>query len=98
MAAFARIENNDGSTAVFELSDTAFMQNHGGDNIEDAPNLDKLEPIATAVASIGQRMRSTLTPDSLAVEVGIGLSAEVGWFVAKSQVEASVKITLTWES
>ena len=36
-------------------------------------------------------------PDKVELEISVGLSAEVGWFVAKSSTTGGVKLTLTWE-
>lgn len=94
---FAKIENEDGSVAVFELRNSAFISNNAGDSAVLKPGIEQLEPLAVAVAGVAHSLRTKLSPDSLAVEVGIGLSAEVGWFIAKSQLEGSIKVTLTWK-
>lgn len=38
-----------------------------------------------------------MKPDELELEIGVALSGEVGWFFAKSELDASIKLTLKWK-
>jgi hypothetical protein len=37
-----------------------------------------------------------LKPEEIALEFGVKVSGEVGWFFAKASGEASINVTLTW--
>ncbi|WP_405219147.1 CU044_2847 family protein [Agrococcus sp. Ld7] len=95
---FASFRTEDGTEVLFETTDTSFVEQHGGVAEAAIEAVEGLTPIAKAVAAAGKSLRSQLSPDEFAMEVGIGLSAEVGWFVAKSQVEASIKLSLVWNT
>lgn len=63
-----------------------------------ASDAARVDTIAQAAGEMSRSLREKLSPDELSLEIGIGLSGEVGWFFAKSAVDASVKVTLTWKN
>jgi Trypsin-co-occurring domain 1 len=58
----------------------------------------RLEGIAVAAEQVCAALRTRFKPSELQLELGVGLSGEVGWFFAKSAVEGSLKVTLTWKA
>ncbi len=95
---------------LFEVSEVA----QGGDgwrdvNIGDpgaaigaaATNMEqvveRVRPIAEAIVA-GVRAMGPHAPEAIEVSLGIKLSAEVGFFVAKSQGEASLGLKLSWKN
>lgn len=57
----------------------------------------RLEAIGQAAERVYESLRERLGPDSIEMEIGVGLSAEVGWFVAKSSAEGSLTLKFTWD-
>src|SRR5687768_1330149 len=99
MADFLRVELEDGSVALFEAAESDLVSMHSGrPDVEDAgeATTERLEVVARAAAAMAKRVRETTTPDEIALEVAVGLSGEVGWFLAKSTASGSVKLTLKW--
>ncbi|MFL5732962.1 MAG: CU044_2847 family protein [Chloroflexia bacterium] len=94
----------DGSTILVEVDEPGMgtgplRGGRPGEMIERArvtyeEALGKIQP---AAISIIQRMRQLPEPPSqIAVELGIGLSAEAGAFLASASTQANLKVTLTW--
>lgn len=97
MADFLRVKLEDGSVALFEAAESDLVSMHSGrPDVEDAGTTERLEVVARAAAAMAKRARETVTPDEIALEVAVGLSGEVGWFLAKSTASGSVKLTLKW--
>ena len=97
MGQFAEVRLADGSTAMFQTMESPFYEPHGATDVT-AASMQRLTSIAAAAREVCEDFRSKLTPDELQVEIGVGLSGEVGWFFARSEVDASIKVTLTWKS
>jgi len=101
MADFLRVELEDGSVALFEAAESDLVSMHSGrPDVEDAGDAttERLEGVARAAAAMAKKVRDTVTPDEIALEVAVGLSGEVGWFFAKSTASGSLKLTLKWTS
>jgi hypothetical protein len=60
--------------------------------------IHRIGAIASAAGEVCKDFRDKLKPDELEMEIGVGLSGEVGWFFAKSGLDASIKVTLTWKA
>lgn len=99
MAEFLRVTLDDGTTVLFQNPEEDLVSRRGGPpEIEKVdPGLAGLESLAHAAAALCGSLRKRLSPDEVCVELGAGLSGEVGWFFAKSSLDASVKISLTWK-
>lgn len=98
MADFVKVDMGDGTEVLFQSAESDLVRAHGGG--ADIEELDaaahRLEDIAAAAHKVSQTMRERMTPDELTLEIGVGLSGEIGWFFAKSSLDASLKVTLTW--
>lgn len=99
MAEFLRVTLEDGTTVLFQNPEGDLVSRRGGPpEIETVdPGLARLETLAHAAATVCRSLRSHLGPDEICLELGAGLSGEVGWFFAKSSLDASIKISLTWK-
>ena len=63
-------------------------------NFEDS--LDTIEEVANAVQK--KVNSSSSKPAEIKVEFGLKFSAEAGAIIAKTAVEAHIKLTLTWKN
>lgn len=99
MAEFLSVALEDGSTVLFQSPGEDLVGRRGGSSEikEVDPGLARLETLAHAASSLCGSLRDQVTPDEICLELGAGLSGEVGWFFAKSSLDASIKITLTWK-
>jgi Trypsin-co-occurring domain 1 len=98
---FVEVTLDDGTKVLFQTLESELVKSHsGGPEIEKstAAAMDRIGAIALATESVHKSFREKLKPDQLTVEIGIGLSGEVGWFFAKSEIEASIKVTINWKS
>jgi hypothetical protein len=100
MADFARVTLADGTKVLFEDpgADLVSLRTSAPDVDDVEPDVARLETIAHAAGQVSTSLRDRLAPDELTLEIGVGLSGEVGWFFAKSSVEGSLKITVTWKN
>lgn len=100
MTDFVKVRIADGTEVLFQSAESDLVRPRGGRG--EVQDLDaaahKLEDIAVAAHKVSTTMRQRMTPDELTLEIGIGLSAELGWYFAKSSLDASLKVTLTWAS
>jgi len=71
-----------------QLADNAGDRNR----VEDA--LDAVKP---AIRRVFQTLEDLNNPKTIEVEVGIGFSGKVGFFLASANTEATFKIKLGWE-
>ena len=98
MADFVSVTLEDGSEVLFESAESNLVALHGGaPEIVTAGTVGRLAAIAEATGQLCESLKA-LEPDQLQLEIGVGLSGEVGWFFAKSSMEGSLKVTLTWKS
>jgi hypothetical protein len=58
---------------------------------------DALDAVKPALKRVFQTLEDLNNPKTIEVEVGIGFSGKVGFFLASADTEATFKITLGWE-
>jgi Trypsin-co-occurring domain 1 len=96
----------DGSTILVEVDEPGMgggtlRSGRPGEMIERArvtyeEALGKIQPAAVSIIA---RLREMPEPPSeISVELGIGLSAEAGAFLASASTQANLKLTLTWSA
>lgn len=99
MADFARVTLPDGTEVLFEEPGADLVTSRGRHaaikGVE--PDAARLETIAQAARQVSEELRTRLIPDELTLEIGVGLTGEVGWFFAKATSQGSLKVTLTWK-
>ncbi|GHS90093.1 hypothetical protein AGMMS50218_17590 [Actinomycetota bacterium] len=84
---------------LFESDDSEYLTDRGMNFPELAEGaLDQFSSVASVAKKMAERIREISGPDEITLELSASLSAEVGWFVAKSAAEGSVKVTLTWKT
>lgn len=95
---------DDGDSILVEVNDD---ETHGGTLRGGAPkialkaletleaSLDKVKPAAAAIISKLRDLKDS--PEQVAVEFGIKLSAAAGVVLASSGAEANFKVTLSWK-
>jgi hypothetical protein len=102
MARFVRMLLDDGSTVLFEETGPAIpdlASPPAGARAQGMPiPVAQLEPLAKAAAAMCATVRQQVSSDEISLELGAALSGEVGWFIAKSSLQATVKLTLTWRN
>ena len=100
MSDFIELTLDDGTPVLFQTVESNLVRDHSGsaDVEKSTAAMGRLKSIALATESISKSLRDKLAPDEFEMETGIGLSGEVGWFFAKSEMEASMKVTVTWKS
>ena len=96
MASFARVTLNDGSEIYVQTIEDHPLPDGLGLNAN--PSLAAIEKVASAADEASKKFRELLKPDEIALEVSVGFSAAVGWFWAKSEAEATIKLSLSWKS
>jgi Trypsin-co-occurring domain 1 len=98
VAEFVRYRLDDGSEVVFETAESDLVSLRGGAAVQDGGRLsERLSGVAKAAEQIAGELRSRMTPDELSLEFGIKVSGELNWwFLAKSQGETAIKITVKW--
>jgi hypothetical protein len=91
---------DDGSQVLFQTVESNLVKDYGSTPVIEKATaaMGRIKTIAIATESMCTSFREKLAPDELKMEIGIGLSGEVGWFFAKSEMEASMKVTITWKS
>src|SRR4051794_10725263 len=98
MADYVAIVLEDGTEVLFQSAEGDLVQSHGGESdierYEEA--MTGLQALAAGAGRLSRTFRDHVNPDELQLEIGVGLSGEVGWFFAKTELEATIKLTLTW--
>ena len=99
---YVEYQLGDGSTILIEetvprLGGQRAVASDGG--VSKAAS--KLEETISPLSKLAQEMKDVLksninSPDEITIEFGAKLSADFGLIVAKSQVEANFKVSLTW--
>jgi hypothetical protein len=99
----APVEVDDAGPRVvlFETAESDLVSLHGGRSDvrelgEDAAG--RLVAIADAAEHVYRSVAGRLRPDRVELQLSVGLSGEVGWFVAKSAASGGMKLTLSWDS
>ncbi|MCL2317346.1 MAG: hypothetical protein FWC46_09735 [Actinomycetia bacterium] len=100
MARFLSVALDDGTTVLFETAESGLAEKRSvtADARDVEPWPGRLESIADQAGALCSALRKRLAPDEVSLELGATLSGEVGWFIAKSSLEAAVKITVTWKA
>lgn len=100
MAEFVRFELEDGTSVLVETEETGLVKRHGGDAdpIEGGALGDKLVGAAETAEMVSKTLRQRLAPDELTLELGLKVSGQANWFVAKAQTEGNIKVTLKWKN
>ena len=101
MAEFAKFVLEDGSEVLFETAESDLVALHSGEpEVSEGGRLEnRLSAIAEAAEEISRTLRSRLVPDEVTLEFGVKVGGEVNWwFFAKSQGEATIKVTARWSS
>jgi hypothetical protein len=99
VADFVKVVLDDGTEVVFQSAEGDLVKPHGGRPVVERYEaaMDDLSAMAHAARRVARSFAEKLKPDELALEIGVGLSGEVGWFFAKSELEATLKLTVTWK-
>ena len=99
MADFVSVALADGSQVLFQTaeSDLVELRGAGAEVVPAKGTAGRLEAIAAAAEQVCAALRTRMKPDEVQLEIGVGLSAEVGWFFAKSAMEGSLRLTLMWK-
>jgi hypothetical protein len=87
------------SVVLFQAGEGDLVELHGGAaDVQDVARdaVGRLEGIAEAAEQVYQSLTDRLHPDAVELEIAVGLSGEVGWFVAKSSASGSLKLKLSW--
>jgi hypothetical protein len=85
---------------LFETAESDLVALHGGaPDVKEmaASAAGRLEAIADAAEQVYRSVKDRLGPDKVEMEISVGLSGEVGWFVAKSTATGGLKLILTWD-
>jgi Trypsin-co-occurring domain 1 len=99
VADFVKVVLDDGTEVVFQSAESDLVKPYGGPPVVDRYEaaMDALGAMAHATQRVARSFREKMEPDELSLEIGVGLSGEVGWFFAKSKLEATLTMTLTWK-
>lgn len=99
MADFVTVVLDDGTEVVFQSAESDLVRPHGGPPMVERYEaaMDALGRMAHATHRVCRSFAERMRPDELQLEIGVGLSGEVGWFFAKSEAEATMTLTLTWK-
>jgi hypothetical protein len=89
------------AVVLFEAAESDLVSLHGGrperkELAEDA--VGRLTAIADAAEQVYRSVADRLRPDRVELELSVGLSGEVGWFVAKSSASGGLKLKLSWDT
>jgi hypothetical protein len=98
VADFVSVVLADGTQVTFQSAESDFVELHGGSPVVERYEgaVAGLSALASAAQGVAESFREKVQPDELELEIAIGLSGEVGWFFAKSALDASIKLTLKW--
>jgi hypothetical protein len=97
---FVTVVLDDGTEVVFQSAESDLVTPHGGPPVVERYEaaMDALGQMAQATQRVCASFAERTKPDELQLEIGVGLSGEVGWFFAKSGLESSMTLTLTWKT
>jgi hypothetical protein len=99
VADFVTVVFEDGTEVAFQSAEADLVQPRGGGPVVERYEhaMTGLTALADGAHGLARTFREKVRPDELQLEIGVGLSGEVGWFFAKSELEATLKLTLTWK-
>jgi NTP-dependent ternary system trypsin peptidase co-occuring protein len=100
VADFVEFELPDGALVLFETADSDLVRHHGADAkpTEGGALGEKLTGAAETAEAVSKALRERLSPDELTLELGLKVSGQANWFVAKAQSEGTIKVTLKWRN
>jgi hypothetical protein len=100
VADFVTVVLEDGTEVMFQSAEADLVRPYGGTPAVERyeAGMASLAAVADAAGGVSRSFREKVKPEELRLEIGVGLSGEVGWFFAKSGLEASIKLTLTWRA
>src|ERR1035438_116928 len=96
---FVSLTLDDGSQVLFQSAESDLISMHSGaaDVVSADAAAGRLEEIAKGAQQMCASLRSQMAPDEVQLQIGVGLSAELGWFFAKTTAEGTLTVTLTWK-
>jgi NTP-dependent ternary system trypsin peptidase co-occuring protein len=99
VAEFVRFELEDGTSVLVETAESDLVRQHASDQkpTEGGVLGDKLVGAAETAEVVSKTLRQRLSPDELTLELGLKVSGQANWFVAKAQTEGTIKVTLKWK-
>lgn len=99
MADFVRVTLADGTEALFQTNepDVTSLPGPSGEVAAPEQGAARFETVAAAAGQVCASIRERLDPDDLTLEIGVGLSADHGWYFAKSASNANLKVSLSWK-
>jgi hypothetical protein len=100
LADFVQFELEDGASVLFETADSDLVRRHSADAqpTEGGALGEKLVGAAETAQAVSETLRERLSPDELTLELGLKVSGQANWFVAKAQTEGNIKVTLKWRN
>lgn len=90
--AFTEVDLGNGTVVTFEIEDGVSPMDYSDRGFAE------LEKMAQGADALAKTFRKWVTPDEIALELSVGLSGEVGWFFAKSKLEAVMTLSLKWNN
>ena len=96
---FVSLTLDDGSQVLFQSAESDLVSMHSGaaDVVSADAATGRLEEIAKASQQMCASLRSQMAPDEVQLQIGVSMSAELGWFFAKTTAEGTLTVTLTWK-
>lgn len=94
---FAQVDVGDGVRVTFETKEDTPIDGLMVNGLGDV-GAQKLDELASAAGTISKKFRDAIKPNEISVEFTVGWSGTVGWFVAKSTLEAAISVSATWTS
>lgn len=98
MADLVRFELEDGTSVLFEAADGGVVRVGGSDAVDGGNLHEKLAAAARTAQAVSAALREKVSPDELSLELGLKVSGQARWFVAQTQAEGSLKVTLKWRN
>ena len=100
MSDFVEFKLDDGTPVLFETAESDLVRRHATDTeaTEGGALGAKLAGAAATAEAVSQTLRQRLSPDELTLELGLKVSGQANWFVAKAATEGTVKVTLKWKN
>lgn len=96
----------DGNTIWVEVDDLALpapasktrVTSNPGESVpvDNLVKVDLAKTLTTVIGPVHAALRAS-APEEVTVELSLGLKGEVGFFVAKSEGSASLKVTAKWK-
>ncbi|MBT1687117.1 CU044_2847 family protein [Dawidia soli] len=103
MAEYIQYTLEDGSSILIETTTTHPGGGPVGVEEQVKKSFKGLRETLTPLAHFAAELKNTVTqklpqPEEVCLEFGAKIAGDVGIIIAKSQVEANIKITLKWKA